>query len=289
MTQSTPTVPDWPRPHHEPSASKAFLFCLVFGEPPADLNISRARHHVDQLPPELQVSIHARGDDPAWFDAWFSPPVGLEMPHVFGEDAPKVAAAGRVAAVRAEFNDPDSLAYLRNTVGVVSAIAEHGAVAIFDVQALTWWRPQEWRRRFVDRSEFAIGDHIFTAVSRDPGDASKTSLRTRGMAKFGRPDLLVRHLPGPAGVDNPAVARAAEVVDGLANYLARGGILSDGQTMHLARYDSSIVFFETPESKKRSDPSAQPPLEISDIDPRTGLSSEGIPHLLSKMQAGETR
>ena len=36
----------------------------------------------------------------------------------------------------------------------------------FDVPALTWWRPEEWRRRFVDRSEFRIGDHIFTAVSR---------------------------------------------------------------------------------------------------------------------------
>jgi hypothetical protein len=285
MTQSTPTVPDWPRPHHKPSPSKASLFYLVFGEPPADLNISRARHHVDQLPPELRVSIHARGDDPAWFDAWFSPPVGLEMPHVFGEEAPKVAAAGRVAAVRAEFNDPESLAYLRNTVGVVSAIAEQGAVAIFDVQALTWWRPEGWRRRFVDRSEFAIGDHIFTAVSRDPGDESKTSLRTRGMKKFGRPDLLVRHLPGPADVDSPSVAHAAEVVDGLANYLARGGILSDGETMHLARYDSSIVFFEAPQLRRKSDPDERPPLEISDINSQTGLSGEGIPHLLAKMDA----
>src|SRR5688500_10059871 len=122
MTQSL--VPAWPRPHHKPSASRASLFYLVFGEPPAHLNVKRARHHVDELPPQLQVSIHARADDPAWFDGWFSPPVGLELPHVFGGDAKTVYQSGKVAAVRAEFNDPASLAYLRNTVGVVSAIAE---------------------------------------------------------------------------------------------------------------------------------------------------------------------
>ena len=270
-------VPDWPRPHHTRSPSKASLFYLVFGEPPAHLNVKRVRHHVDELPPQLVVSIHGRGDDPAWFDGWFSPPVGLGIPHVFGGEAEQVYRADRVAAVRAEFSDPGSLAYLRNTVGVVSAIAEEGAVAIFDVAALTWWRPEEWRRRFMDRSEFRIGDHIFTAIAEEAGGAG-TSIQTRGMGKFGRPELLVRHLPGPRDVENPAVRDAAELVDGLANYLARGGVITEGQTMHLDRYDSTIAFFATP--GKRGLPEA---VEICDIDPDTGLSGEGIARLLARM------
>jgi hypothetical protein len=269
-------VPDWPRPHYQPSPSKASLFYLVFGEPPAHLNVKRARHHVDELPVQLTVSIHGRGDDAAWFDGWFSPPVGLEIPQVFGGDAGRVYRAARVAAVRAEFADPGSLAYLRNTVGVVSAIAEEGAVAVFDVAALTWWRPDEWRRRFVERSEFSIGDHIFTAVAEDPGGA--TRLQTRGMGKFGRPELLVRHLPGPRDPDSPAVRGAAEVVDGLANYLARGGVIVDGQTMRLDRYDATLAFFATAE--KRGLPDA---LEVCEVNPATGLSGEGIPHLLARL------
>jgi hypothetical protein len=271
-------VPDWPRPHYQPAASKASLFYLVFGEPPAHLDVKRARHHVDELPPQLQVSIHARGDDPAWFDGWFSPPVGLELPHVFGGDADSVYKACKVAAVRAEFSDPASLAYLRNTVGVVSAIAEAGAVAIFDVPALTWWRPEEWRRRFVDRSEFHIGDHIFTAVSDDPASPGELSLHTRGMRKFGRPELLVRHLPGPRDPDAPAVRDAAEVMDGLSNYLARGGSITDGETMRLDRYDATIVFFDSTPAR-----SGIETIEICDINPSTGLSGEGIPHLLAKI------
>jgi hypothetical protein len=273
-------VPDWPRPHYQPSPSKASLFYLVFGEPPAHLNVKRARHHVDELPPQLTVSIHARGDDAAWFDGWFSPPVGLEIPLVFGADAEAVYRAPRVAAVRAEFADPNSLAYLRNAVGVVSAIAEEGAVAIFDVSALTWWRPDEWRRRFVERSEFRIGDHIFTSVSEEPGGAGTLSMQTRGMRKFGRPELLVRHLPGPRDLDGPAVRAASEVMDGLANYAARGGVLADGQTMRLDRYDATIAFFDA--TPPRSDCET---LEICDINPATGLSGEGIPHLLTRLAA----
>jgi len=271
----TVTIPDWPRPHYQPSASKAALFYLVFGEPPAHLNVKRARHHVDDLPAQLQVSIHGRGDDPAWFDGWFGPPVGAEIPLVFGEGAGDVYKAQRVAAVRAEFADADSLSYLRNTVGVVSAIAESGAVAIFDVSALTWWRPDEWRRRFVDRSEFHIGDHIFTAVAQE---SSGLSMQTRGMGKFGRPELLVRHLPGERDLDGPVVRDAAAVLDGLANYLARGGVIDAGQTMHLDRYGANIAFFDATPPRSGAET-----LEICDIHPDTGLSGEGIPYLLTRM------
>jgi hypothetical protein len=275
MTQSP--VPDWPRPHYTPSPSKASLFYLVFGEPPAHLNVKRAIHHVDELPPQLQVSIHGRGEDPAWFDGWLSAPVGAEIPLVFGDDAQQVYRADKVAAVRASFDDPNSLAYLRNTVGVVSAIAEAVAVAVFDVAALTWWRPAEWRRRFVERSEFHIGDHIFTAVSQD---ADGLSMQTHGMGKFGRPELLVRHLPGPRDLDGPVVRDASALLDGLANYLARGGVVDAGQTMHLDRYGATIAFFDATPPRSETDT-----LEICDIHPDTGLSGDGIPYLLTRMSA----
>jgi hypothetical protein len=280
-------VNDWPRPHFRRSGAKSSLFYLVFGEPPAHLNVKRARHHVDELHPELQVSIHARGDDPAWFDGWLSNPLGAEIDRAFGAEARRVYTAGRVAAVRGEFDDPASLNYLRNTVGVVSAIAESGAVAIFDVYALTWWKPDEWRRRFIERNEFHIADHVFTAVSQEEGAADEgptLRMRTRGMRKFGRPELQVRRVPGPPDVDTPAVRRAADVVDGLANYMARGGVIGDGETMHLARYDASIVLLETTAEAGASKHFQSPALDVCDIDPNTGLSGEGIPRLLAQME-----
>ncbi|HZN67313.1 MAG TPA: hypothetical protein VFB66_18640 [Tepidisphaeraceae bacterium] len=277
-------VADWPRPHFKPSGGRASLFYLVFGEPPAHLNVKRARHHVDQLPPELQVSIHARTDDAAWFDGWLSNPLGAEIPHVFETNARSVYAAGRVAAVRGEFDDPSSLAYLRNTVGVVSAIAEEGAVSVFDVHALTWWTPQEWRTRFVDRSEFHIADHIFTAVSLE--ETGRTvRMRTRGMKKFGRPELQLRHVPGAPDGNGRAVHHATEVLSGLANYMAHGGVIADGETMHLARFDASIAFFPAAAEPDASAHFENPTLEVCEIDPATGLSGGGISQLLGRMES----
>lgn len=276
-------VPDWPRPRYKPSDSKASLFYLVFGDVPEHLNVKRARHHVDDLPPQLQVSIHSRSGDPAWFDAWLSKPLGVDIARVFGDEADAVFRAQRVAAVRADFDDPPTLAYLRNTVGVVSAISEAGAVAIFDVHALTWWRPKEWHWRFVEQSAFQLADHMFTAVSQEPGDAQALRLHTRGMGKLGRPELLVRHVPGDLHEQGEAVRHAGEVMDGVANYLARGGVIADGETMHFERYDASIVFFESNDEQKPAHHPTSPVLEICDINPDTGLSGDGISHLLARM------
>jgi hypothetical protein len=270
---------DWSRPHYKPSASRPSLFYLVFGEPPASdaLNISRVRHHVDSIQPELQVSRHPRGQDPAWFDAWLSSAVGTEIGPVFGDGAPAVFAAQHVTAVRGEFDDPDSLAYLRNTVGVVSAVTEAAApVAILDAYSLTWWKPQDWRRRFVDESEFRVDDHVFIAVTDDP--AARPGLRTytRGMRKFGRPELQIKHLPGEYAVTNPAIRDSGNILSGLANHLARGAVIEDGGTMRLAAYDATIVFFA---SDGKDDV-----LEVCDISSETGLSEAGIPNLLERMK-----
>ena len=280
-------MPDWIRTHYQPSpSSRPSLFYLVFGEPPASdaLSIKRARHHVDAIQPELQVSRHPRLSDPAWFDGWLSSAIGMELPHVFGpERARDVFDAPHVTAVRGEFTDQDSLAYLRNTVGVVSAVAEAAEpLAILDAYALTWWKPQDWRKRFVEESAFRIDDHVFIAVTDEPSRRPGLWTYTRGLRKFGRPDPEIKHLPGEYNVTNPAIRDSGTLLMGLANHLAAGAVIEDGQTMHLAAYDSTIVFFaSTGDAAKHFSNDA---LEVCDINPDTGISSDGIPHLLERMR-----
>lgn len=277
-------VPDWPRPHHEPSPARAELLYLVLGDPPEHLNVKRARHHVDSLEPEhLVVSKHARADDPAWFDAWLTGPMSYGLDPVF--DADRVRAAKRLSVVRGSFPDPPSLAYLRNTIGIVSAIAESGTdtLAIFDAYALTWWRPGEWRQRFVDASAFRITDHLFIAVTDDPRRRPGLWTHTRGMKKFARPELHAQHLPGPYDVANPAIRHSGDILTGLAHHLALGAQVVEGQVMHLPTWDARITFFEDadPQTLKYFSNAA---LEVCDVDPATGLSSPGIGRLLEAMR-----
>lgn len=277
-------IPDWPRPHFEPSGSVASVFYLVVGPPPESLNIKRARHHVDRIEENLIVSRHTRAQDPAWFDAWFNSPAAFDLDAVFGAAAADVRAADQLSVVRGDFPDPPTLGYLRNTIGVVSAIADCGAVAVFDVLALTWWRPDDWRRRFVDASEFRIDEQIFIAVTDDPRHHPGLWTHTRGMKKFGRPDLQMKHLPGGYDVTNPAIRDSGTVLNGVASYLAQGAVVRDGQTLHLPTVNRSVAFFESP----ADDPEARrhfgnAVLEICDVNPQTGLSEPGVGRLLDAM------
>ena len=172
--------------------------------------------------------------------------------------------------------------YLRNTVGVVSAIADTpGSLAVFDALAVSWWRLSEWREAFVDRSEFRIADHVSIAVTDDERYGPGFWTQTRGMVKFARPDLQMKHLPGDYSTGNPAIRVSGVVLNGIASYLAQGARVRDGQTMYLPETDATVTFLlsEDKETRKHFNNSA---LEVCDFDEKTGMAGEGVGRLLER-------
>jgi hypothetical protein len=279
-------LPDWPRPHQDPladpEARSAELLYLVVGPPPAQpLQVSRKRHHLDHLEPSLTISTHRREDDPAWFDGWFHGPLGYQIDGLFAHPD-QIRSAPALTIVRGTFPDAPDLNYLRNTLGVVSAIADTpGTLAIFDAPAVNWWRLGDWREAFVDRSEFHIGDHIFITVTEDPRHAPGIWTHTRGMGKFARPELEIRHMPGDYDTRNPAIRASGHVLSGIASYLAQGASIRDGQTMHLPETHAIVTFAHHQDEATRKHFN-NTSLEINDFDDETGLAKEGAPNLLKK-------
>lgn len=278
---------DWPRPHldplREPSpADRADLFYVVVGPPPVQpLPLSRQRHHVDRLESELTISTHRREEDPEWFDGWFHGPLGWQIDGLFA-NPDELRGSPSLTVVRGTFPDGPDLNYLRNTIGVVSAIADTpGTLAVFDAPAVNWWRLGEWRAAFVDRSDFQIADHIFITVTDDARHHPGLWTHTRGMRKFARPELEIRHLPGEYDTRNPAIRASGHVINGIAAYLAQGAILRDGQNMHLPGTDAVVTFShrDDEETRRHFNNSS---LEISDFDEETGLAKAGAAELLRK-------
>jgi len=277
---------DWPRPQFDPSAEpsgrEAEVFYLIVGPPPAQpLAVSRHRHHLDRIERALNVSVHQRADDPPWFDAWFHGPLGSSIDGLFS-NPDEVRGAQMLTIVRGKFPDSPDLNYLRNAVGVVSAIADTpGTLAIFDALATNWWRLSEWREAFVDRSEFRIADHVFIAVTQDERHAPGIWTHTRGMIKFARPELQIKHIGGDYATSNPAIRASGNVLNGIASYLAQGAMLRDGQTMYLPDTDATITFVESDDAatRKHFNNSA---MEICDFNPRTALAAQGANRLLEK-------
>jgi hypothetical protein len=275
--------PVWPRNYFAASPRQAELFYLVIGPPPPQsLQISAKRHHLSRVEPEVVVSMHRKEDAPDWFQGWFADPLGAELEGLF-LTPDEVRAATHLTTVRGTFADPPDLNYLRNTIGLVSAIADTpGTLAIFDASAISWWRPSDWRAAFVDKAEFFIDDHIRIIMTDDEQQHPGLWSHTRGMIKFARPDVQMKHIPGPYSSTSPIIRAAGRVIRDIADYLARGAILRDGRVLNDHRTKQPIIFRESADDSETKKHFNNSVLEICDYDEQKEVALEGATRLLEK-------
>src|SRR5262249_18776320 len=92
----------------------------------------------------------ARPRDAATLDQFLSRP----FEKLLAEQAPDLVAAIRGAPegilLKGEVADSASLDYLRDTIGVVTALLDSGGVAVLDMQAMRWRSPSAWRSDIFD-------------------------------------------------------------------------------------------------------------------------------------------
>jgi hypothetical protein len=126
-----------------------------------------------------------------------------------------------LTTIRGELRDPDSLDYLRDTLGVVAALLDAGGVGVIDPQTLSAWSAKEWRATFVDDA-FEPTNHVVILASPEERGAG-VWLHTRGMRLFGRPDLSCRR------VKPEEVTAIQPVFNGLIRMQAAGAIIPENQ------------------------------------------------------------
>src|SRR5262249_15782778 len=100
-----------------------------------------------------------------------------------------VAAQGECLVLMGKVTDPPSLNYFRYVVGLLTFLLDNRGVAIFDPFAFMWWSPTNWRNRVFDFRLPAPRHHVFVMFSEEAGGT--LWYHTRGMRKFGRPDLSI--------------------------------------------------------------------------------------------------
>lgn len=195
----------WPRPRWIPGGRPAFLIYVVYGAfpTPPRLQVSRSRHHTNGPAPGMRVSLVA-GE---WLRNWCVGPFGNLLDEHADGLAPAVRGATNAILITGDLEDRDTADELRDTLGLASAFLDSGGAAVLDPQALRWWSPREWRAAFVDREGFRWLDHVVLIQSDD-------WLHTRGMRKFGRPDLSIR-----------GGASDARVLERLGEFQAEGGVI----------------------------------------------------------------
>jgi hypothetical protein len=119
--------------------------------------------------------------------------------------------------------DQGDLNYLRDAVGLLTFLLDHGGIVVYDPWMFHWWEPGEWRDHVFRPGGAVARHHVVILTSEEPGDASLTWFHTRGMRKFGRPDLSLHGVP-------PQYRDA--VIDLFERFIelqAFGGVIAEGQ------------------------------------------------------------
>ncbi len=213
----------WEREHYQPEAGDALLSFLVFGRLNADVEVDAATYRTSGPPKGLEMELFNPIDHPEWFESLFDGYAGAllaEEPDL--EAAAKAAPA--VALLSGEVEDPETLDYLRDIVGVVTALLDAGGVAVFDAVALRWWSPAEWRETIFEPAAPEPIEHV-TLLASEEDDGFW--MHSRGLAKFGRPDLSAR------GLGQDELETFAGLFESLVVMLAGGATIPDGQRLRI--------------------------------------------------------
>jgi hypothetical protein len=90
--------------------------------------------------------------------------------------------------------DSTTLNYLRDTIGLITDMIDHGGCAVYDPLMFRWWNGADWKQHIFDPAAAVPRHHTVILVSDEVQPALKW-FHTRGMRKFGRPDISVHNVP----------------------------------------------------------------------------------------------
>jgi hypothetical protein len=233
-------VEPWQRPAHRPTGREAAVLLVAFtpGEVLTELNLAAvtpANAPVDAL----AVRLHRHEDNPEWMDAFRTGPLrdlaARELP-----DLRPIDKATCCYSIQVRVPDPADLTHLQLAWAVAARVSRAGAVAVFDAFAHDWSLPEQVAALDPHRP-FDILREISVIAESEPTPGFGHPVHTRGMVKFGRPDLIM-------GVPEDRIGDAASVLNQLATMLAEGHVLAAGHHLRINDEETLAVLPYTPGS-----------------------------------------
>lgn len=209
-------MPIWSRPQHSPGGSDAQVALIAYTTGPlAGLSVSRSRHGVpeDAHRFPMRLDHHSREDAPQRFeeldDAEIMARARMDQPVL---DLDALRRARHQVRLELTMQDPDDLEYLRACWAFMRAVCDAVPVmGLLDVHASRWWTPDALRG-IPTGASFDVGREVLYAFETRADPTFGHVAYTRGMRKFGRPDVILTHRRSSqrehAGRVLAAVARA---------------------------------------------------------------------------------
>jgi hypothetical protein len=228
----------WPRPYYREPGGQPFLFYVVFGGFDADCEIGSREYRTIGVHAGLDLGLYKRQEYP---DVLSGFQVGYLWDELVTQDsalARRVAESDQCLILRGELEDQSDLDYFRDSVGLLTFFLDHGGACAYDPQMFRWWEPDAWRRQVFEPGGPVPRRHVAILTS-DEGESVSGGetlmwFHTRGMRKFGRPDLSVHDVP--PRYHEPVI----DLIERFIEFQAFGGIIAEGQEIRMGDLPSGM-------------------------------------------------
>lgn len=222
------------RPYYTDLNYHPLLFYVIFGVKDEELVVSRKKHHVDEFPEGLDCFYYQKPQNSEYMESIIGGNLGGVLKNSNPVLYEEIKHTDKWAVIRGEARQDNSMDYMRNVIGYIQAFMENGALGVLDLQTFTLYAPNEWENKIFSR-EFGPYDHVVILTSEENDGMW---LHTRGMRKFGRPDISMENV-GKNNVDE-----AAMVINQMIYYGALGVFFSQPTKLHTYSGNAYVV---TPE------------------------------------------
>lgn len=220
-------LPSWVRKYYEVPAGNPFVFFVVYGEFPAAPAVSRSKYRYAGIPDGIEVRRYTKQAAPEALARFLDGRPWDDLQTTKPELSVAISRAPECFVIRGEIEDRDNLDYLRDAVGFVTYLLDNGGVCVYDPTMFNWWAPEEWRATAFEPEGPVPRHHVVILVSEE-SRSGEFWLHTRGMRKFGRPDLSMRRV-------TPEHQEAVvDLLNRFIEFLAFGGSVPDGQEIRMA-------------------------------------------------------
>jgi hypothetical protein len=224
----TSVIAPWQRPSFRPTGRDATVTLIAFAD--EDVIGSEPDLRIGADIPEtapvagLDLRSHRYADSPAWIDGWRTG--ALRNLAARGlDDLARLDAASCCYSITVTVEDPADLSHLQLGWAVASAIATAGAFATLDAHAATWF-PGPSVASLSPHRPFTVQQEVSLTAENEPVPGFGHPVHTRGMIKFGRPDLV-------AGVPSSRIEETGRILNHLARMLAEGAVVVPGQQFRI--------------------------------------------------------
>jgi len=204
----------------------------IYGSFTNEAAISGTTYRTSGLPPGVKLYHHTRAQDGTL------PFASGDIVKLVGQKNPQVLAlmeqAPECLVLQGEVVDPANLNYLRDCIGVAAFSADQGGVVVADVQQFKFMTAAEWRRDFFEPGSPQVMRQVTILYSAEETGGGAW-LHTRGLRKFGRPDLSLRHVP------ERYREAAIELCNRFIELQALGGRIPEGQAIKMKSLPDGLV------------------------------------------------